>query len=228
MKRGAGSSRQWIAAASHAAGAQDSSWRTDLCLLNLSDEPATAELRYRGGDGDAKTLVTQVSQGEQIVIEDVVSELGSFGSGSIEVFSDELIFASSRTYNSSVDGTFGLFIDGIPAREAPSAGDTVWLPQLRQDGVFRSNIGLVNSGDLTARVWIYLHDGSGAEIASRKRVLEPGAWLQFQEPFARLAGRTDIEAGYARIRVEAGDGVIAFGSVIDNSTNDGTAIGMKR
>jgi len=56
----------------------------------------------------------------------------------------------------------------------------------------------------------------------------PYAWLQLQEPFSRLAGRTDIDAGYAQIEVELGDGVIAYASVIDNATNDGTAITMKR
>jgi hypothetical protein len=59
-------------------------------------------------------------------------------------------------------------------------------------------------------------------------VLQPSEWLQLQEPFSRLASRTDIDAGYARIEVEAGDGVIAYASVIDNTTNDGTAISMKR
>ena len=52
--------------------------------------------------------------------------------------------------------------------------------------------------------------------------------MQLQEPFSRLAGRTDVDAGYARITVESGDGVIAYASVIDNATNDGTGITMKR
>jgi hypothetical protein len=228
MKRGAGASRQWIAGASHAAGAQDSLWRTDLCLLNLSGGTATAELRYRGEGGDAATLVAQLIHGEQKVIEDVVSELGANGSGSIEVFCDRPVFASSRTYNASAEGTYGLFMDGVPATLAAAAGDTVWLPQLRQNAWFRTNIGLVNTGDLRTRVRIHLSDAAGAEVASQRRTLEPGAWLQLQEPFARLAGRTDIEAGYARIEVESGDGVMAFASVIDNSTNDGTAIVMRR
>ena len=59
-------------------------------------------------------------------------------------------------------------------------------------------------------------------------MLEPKAWLQLQEPFSRLAGRTNVDAGYARIEIETGDGVIAYASVIDNATNDGTAISMKR
>ena len=228
MKSGIGSARQWIAAAAHSSGAHGSMWRTDVCLLNRSSGTATAELRFRRSDGDAATLVIRVSEGEQVVVSDVVAQMGMTGSGSIEVFSDQPLLASSRTYNASPEGTFGLFLDGIPTRGSATTGDTVWLPQLRQNSAFRTNIGLLNGGDTTARVRLYLYDGSGAELASRRRVLEPYAWLQLQEPFSRLAGRTDIDAGYAQIEVELGDGVIAYASVIDNATNDGTAITMKR
>jgi CubicO group peptidase (beta-lactamase class C family) len=228
MKRDAGLTRQWIPAAAHGAGAQGSVWRTDVCLLNTSDHTSTAELRYRGSNGEAATVPIQVSAGEQVVIEDAVSQIGFSGSGSIEVVSDRPLFASSRTYNTGADGTYGLFLDGVPAHAAARAGDTVWLTQLRQNADFRSNIGLVNSGELTARVRIHLHDGSGVVVASLTRLLEPGGWHQLQEPFSRLAGRTDIEAGYARVSVESGDGVIAYASVIDNATNDGTAVVMAR
>jgi hypothetical protein len=228
MKRGIGSARQWIAAAAHSSGVHDSVWRTDVCLLNRSSGTATAELRFRRSDGDAASLVIEVTEGEQVVVSDVVAQMGMTGSGSIEVFSDQPLLASSRTYNASPEGTFGLFLDGIPTRGSATTGDTVWLPQLRQNSAFRTNVGLLNNGDTTARVRLYLYDRSGAELASRRRVLEPYAWLQLQEPFSRLAGRTDIDAGYAQIEVELGDGVIAYASVIDNATNDGTAISMKR
>ena len=228
MKGGDGAYRQWIAAAAHSGGVHGSVWRTDVCLLNRSSGTATAELRFRHSDGDAATLVIRVSEGEQVVVSDVVAQMGMTGSGSIEVFSDQPLLASSRTYNASPEGTFGLFLDGISTRESAATGDTVWLSQLRQNSAFRTNVGLLNSGDTTARVRLYLYDGSGAELASRRRVLEPYAWLQLQEPFSRLAGRTDIDSGYVRIEVELGDSVIAYASVIDNATNDGTAISMKR
>ncbi len=76
----------------------------------------------------------------------------------------------------------------------------VWLPQLRQNSAFRTNIGLLNSGDIEARVRVFLYDASGNELVSRWRTLEPSAWMQLQEPFARLAGRSDIDSGYARSR----------------------------
>jgi CubicO group peptidase (beta-lactamase class C family) len=228
MKIGDGVHRQWIAAAAHSGGAQGSVWRTDLCLLNLSGSPATAEIIFRGSDGDTALLPVNVFDRRQVVLEDVVSQLGLVGSGSIEVFSDQPLLASSRTFNDGADGTYGLFLDGVSAAAGANGGDTVWLPQLRQNQEFRTNIGLVNSSDLKARVRILLYDASGTELVSRWRTLGPRSWTQLQEPFSRLAGRSDVDSGSAKIEIASGQGVIAYASVIDNSTNDGTAIVMKR
>jgi hypothetical protein len=102
------------------------------------------------------------------------------------------------------------------------------LPQLRQNRAFRTNFGLVNTSDGHARVRFSFYDESGNELLSRARTLDPRAWVQYQEPISRLAGRVDIDSGSARIDVVSGGGVIAYASVIDNATNDGTAIAMKR
>ena len=228
MKVGDGVHRQWIAAAAHSSGVHDSVWRTDLCLLNLSGGAAMAEIIFRRSDGETGVLPVNVLDGRQIVLGDVVAQLGMAGSGSIEIHSDRPLLASSRTYNAGSDGTFGLFLDGVSAQDTADGGDEVWLPQLRQDQAFRTNIGLVNSCYVEARVQIFLYDASGNELVSRWRTLAPCAWMQLQEPFSRLAGRTDIDAGYAKIEISSGHGVIAYASVIDNATNDGTAIPMKR
>jgi CubicO group peptidase (beta-lactamase class C family) len=227
MKGGNGASRQWIAAAAHGGGVHDSVWRTDLYLLNLSGSPATAEIIFRRVDGATGVLPFIVPHGRQIFFGDVVAQLGMVGSGSIEIRSDRSLLASSRTFNAGAEGTFGLFFDGV-STGAAADGDTLWLPQLRQNQAFRTNIGLFNSGDVDARVRIFLYDKSGNELVSRWRTLESYAWMQLQEPFSRLAERNDIDVGYAKVEIASGRGVIAYASVIDNATNDGTAITMKR
>jgi hypothetical protein len=148
------------------------------------------------------------------------------GGGSLQVFSDQPVLVSSRTYNVSDEGTFGQFLDGTSQDRSASTGQTVWLPQLQQNDSFRTNIGLVNSGDLEAAVRVKLFDGQGAQLASRRRVLAPYERVQFQEPFSRIADRDDLDAAYASVTVEAGDGIIAYASVIDNATNDPTTVPM--
>jgi hypothetical protein len=228
MKRGTGNRRQWIPAAAHGSGARRSVWRTDVCLLNRSGEPAVVEITFHREDGETSSLSVAVTDGQQRVVGDVVAELGMVGAGAIEVASDAPIMVSSRTYNSSDEGTFGLFLDGVSESHTIGRGEVVWLPQLSQNSAFRTNIGLVNSGDLIARVHIVLYDSEGNELAEKRRKLDPGSWIQLQEPFFQLAGRVDIDSGYATVEVLSGSGVVAYASVIDNSTNDGTAITMKR
>ena len=228
MKIGSGADRQWIAAAAHGGGAHGSIWRTDVCLLNRSGETASADLTFHRDNGETGTYSTTLFDGQQLVLGDIVAELGMAGSGAIQLNADGPLLASSRTYNSGEDGTFGLFLDGVSTQGAADEGDIVWLPQLRQNESFRTNIGLSNTGDVQARVRIVLYDASGGELVSRWKTLEAGGWMQLQEPFARLAGRSDIVSGSAKIEVDSGNGLIAYASVIDNATNDGTAISMKR
>ena len=227
MKEGPGHIDQWLGAAANTDGAHGSAWRTDLCLLNRSGGVATAEVRYRSDDGDSATETVVLPTGEQRTLPDLVGELGQSGGGSVEVFSDRLVFASSRTYNVSDAGTYGQFIDAVPVGSSATVGQTVWLPQLEQNGSFRTNVVILNSGNLSARVLIRLFDGDGDELAARRRTLAPMERIQLQEPFSRIAGRNDIDRGYASVTVETGGGIVAFASVVDNATNDPTTVPMR-
>jgi hypothetical protein len=228
MKTGSGAYHQWIAAAAHARGAHGSVWRTDLCLLNRSGQTTSATVLLHGGTGGTASMTIDLADGEQVILNDVVALVGMDGSRAVEITADRPIMVSSRTYNSNDKGTFGLFLDGMSESQAIGAGEVVWLPQLRQNAAFRTNIGLVNSGNTKARVRISFFDAEGNDLVSKKRALDPGAWIQLLEPFSRLADRVDIDSGYATVEVVSGKGVIAYASVIDNATNDGTAIAMKR
>jgi hypothetical protein len=228
MKRGTGNDRQWIPAAAHSSRARRSVWRTDVCLLNRSGDHAAAEIIFHRDDGATSSMSVAVTDGQQIVVGDVVAQLGMVGSGAVEITSDAPVMVSSRTYNSSDEGTFGLFFDGVSQCHTISKGESVWLPQLRQDSAYRTNIGLVNSGNVKARVRVSLFDAAGNELVSKKRALDPSGSMQLLEPISALARRNDITSGHAIIEVISGRGVIAYASVIDNSTNDGTAVSMRR
>jgi len=154
----------------------------------------------------------------------VVGELGLFGSGPLRIFSSEPLSVNSRTYNLDSQGSFGQFLDGLNPMEGASAGDFRWLPQLQQNAYFRTNIGILNTGSMEARVWLRLFDASGVELATVARTLDSGQRLQLQEPFDRIAGQSDLDAGYATIEVKEGSGVHCYASVIDKQTNDPTTL----
>jgi hypothetical protein len=226
-KYGSGTMDQWIAAAANSPGEHGSLWRTDLAVLNRSGIAAGVEVRLRQGSGAPDILSIQLADGEQAVVEDVVATAGLEGSAAMEIVSNTPVLVSSRNYNLDAGGTFGQLFDGFGPQERADARDTVWLSQLRQNVTARTNIGLLNTGDADAGVTVRLFDSGGTELASKMRRLAPGERVQLQEPFDRLAGRDDLDNGYATVEVRFGTGVIAYASVVDNATNDPTTVPMK-
>jgi hypothetical protein len=99
---------------------------------------------------------------------------------------------------------------------------------LREDAAARSNIGILNAGRRETRVRVQLFDGAGAEVARFTRRVEARQIEQVNRPFETVAGRTDIEIGYAVVTVLEGEEVVVYASVVDNQTNDPTTIPMKR
>jgi CubicO group peptidase (beta-lactamase class C family) len=226
MKRGAGATVSHVAAAARADGAAGSVWRSDLGLLNTADATTDVTVIYHPADGPDLTLDQVLAAGEHVVLDDVVGRLGGDGSGSLEIVADSPVLVSSRTSNQSDSGTFGQYLDGLAESETVAEGDLVWLPQLQQNAEYRTNIGIHNTGDAQARVTLELYDGDGNLLSSTRRAIEAGERLQFQEPFDRFAGRTDIADGYAVIEIRGGSGVSAYASVVDNRTNDPTTVPM--
>jgi hypothetical protein len=217
----------WVAAAAHAQGALGSQWRSDLGLLNTGTGTAHVTILFHQGSG-AASMVRNLSPGEQAVLADVVGMMGASGSGSLEIASDLPLYITSRTYNQSGSGTFGQYLDGTAASAGIGTGQSAYLPQLAENAQYRTNIGFVNTGGVSATVQIELFDAAGTVLATFSQAVAPGQSWQANRPFSAEAGRTNLSGGSARVTVTAGSGVIAYASVVDNGTQDPTTIPMKR
>lgn len=223
MRRLRGSTSQWIAAAAHGTGLNGSVWRTDLALLNPASSPANAQIvLHRNGDPASATVA--VAPGEQLSLADVVAALGASGSGALEITSDVPILATARTYNEGASGTFGQFFGGEEAPSTAAPSGPLWLPSLRQNIDFRTNIGLLNTCTAPISVRLRLFDSHGGELAVADQILPPRVPVQLLAPYGHLAGRDDIASGYVRVEVTSGGQVIAYASVVDNHTNDPTTV----
>lgn len=216
----------WVAAAAHAVGNQGSQWRTDLGLLNRQGSTAHVTLIFHSG-GQEYTLTKSVGSGVQKVLTDVISMMGLSASGSLEVSSDLPIYVTSRTYNEGSAGSFGQFLDGYSPDVGLSSGQEVFLPQLSENSAFRSNIGFVNTSSGSASVDVSLLSPGGSAMGQFSKTLTPGQSWQKNQAFSSVAHQSNITGGVARVRVSQGSGVIAYASVVDNSTNDPTTIPMK-
>ncbi len=223
----------WVPVASHGSGAAGSRWRTDLGVLDTGSAPASISFVFHGADG-ATSATSSVAAGGQGLYEDVVALLGGSGSGALEVRSDQPVRVTSRTYNllaadaaCTPGGTLGLDVPSLLAAEGLQNGQSAWLTPLAENGSFRTNVALTNTGTAKASATVALYDGAGTSLGTYAVDLAAGEWKQEDRPFASRAGRTDLDRAYAKVTVTAGSGVTALASVIDNLTNDPTSVSMK-
>ena len=230
----AGLTDAWLQVGSHASGANQSQWRTDLGILNTTFNTASVEVRLRSG-GTLKTSSLTVGPGVQSLLTDVVGQLSFTGSGSLEVSSSRAVRVSSRTYNQIAaaatcfpGGTLGQNYDALETAAGLAAGESAWLAGLIENGAYRTNIALTNTGGGDATATVTLFDGGGTQIGTYDVTLPAGEWKQENRPFFSRAGRSNLAAAYARVTVNTGSGVIASASVVNNVTNDPTTIPMIR
>ncbi len=219
----------WIPVVVHASGQAGAQWRSDLAFLNMGTAAVKPQFVIRTS---SQTITAEASQpvqpGAQAMFVDILGQLGLNASGSLSVATDQPAMVGSRIYSQAADGsTVGQFMDGLTAADGIGAGQSATVPQLIQGWNYRSNIGMINMGSTTASGTIELYDNNGNLVGSYAFSVGAGKNRQDTEPFQRKFG-TEVYGGYARIVVSSGSGVWAYGSVIDNRTNDATTIPMKR
>jgi hypothetical protein len=222
----------WIPVASHADGAQGSVWRTDLGLLNTGTAAVVATITLHAADGPV-SMVQAVPPGAQVILRDVVGQLAYSGSGALQVTATADLVVTSRTFSQVgadaecfPDGTLGQSLDGSTLGDGLAAGQVALIPQLQENAAYRTNLAVINISQASATARVHLLDGNGTELASYDVELAPGEWRQENRPFTKHAGQDDMAAGWARVEVLSGAGVIAYGSVVDNTTNDPTTMAM--
>ena len=203
-------------------------WRSDIAVLNRSSQTANLTLNMFASSGP-QTMTIPVAGNGQLLLRDVAAQLGVMkDSGALEVVSDQDIFLTGRTYN-QVDAThtYGQDYDGEQSSTMLTAGQSAWLPQLTQNALFRTNIGVTNTGSTSANVTLVLFDGQGNQLLSTSLNLASGQFYQFNQPYTQIPAG-GIDNGYAVVTVNAGSGIVAYASVIDQNTGDPTTINMKR
>jgi hypothetical protein len=223
----------WVPVVAHNPGLEQSQWRSDLGLLNTGTATANVQLKLYGSSG-VVTNSTYVPAGAQSILVDVVGQFAATGQGALEVVTDQPLRVTSRTYNQVSsgatcypNGTQGQGYPTLTASDGLSESQSAWLPHLTENSAYRTNIGLVNTGPGTAVVTVELYNGAGVLLASYTTSLASGEWQQETQPFRNRAGQTAMDRGYAKVTVTSGAGVVALASVVDNVTNDPTAIVMQ-
>jgi hypothetical protein len=231
---GGGQNVIWIPVVSRANGANNSIWITDVGIFNPGTVVATVTIRIYVTTGAIDRVVT-INPGGQLVITDIVGWFnpGLYTSAAVAVISTQTLVITSRTFNRFPvgaicfpGGTLGQALPGWVTTAGLTVGRPGWVPNLVETSGFRSNIGYTNTGTTNATLTVQLFNGNGVQVGSYNVTLRPGQWKQANQPFRNIAGITNLQGGSARVTVNSGSGVIVYGSVIDNITNDPTTINM--
>jgi hypothetical protein len=220
-----------IPVAAHLPGANGTTWRTDVAIQNFQSTPVTVDFALvRSGEGLADNVVplgssVTIPPGGNMTIPDVLASQQN-ASGALLVGGDHAFAITSRTFNSTANGTFGQTVPA--AQEIATSGDddasTLYVPGVVQNAKFRTNIGLVISATSPMTVTVSLNDANGQPAGTRTFNVASGVTTHVQFPVTSIAG-SNLDSAGAVIHITAGSGtVIAYASVVDNTTGDASFI----
>jgi hypothetical protein len=210
-----------IPAVAATAGANGTSWRTDLFGVLPTVDDGTKIVTAMHFDAAAGCKENRGLIANTYIFSDVVRQFGpcGIGLGALRVSGSTWMAAYSRTYTTRPDG--GTFGDMLPFY--PSGG---W-PLQHFSGIeigarFRINVGLYNGQSTTTTNRLLLYDANGALVAQRDIDLASHASLQ--APLASLMNVASLPAGiYGLSVIPPGDGRSwAYVSLVDNISGDPT------
>ncbi|HEV7428195.1 MAG TPA: PKD domain-containing protein [Thermoanaerobaculia bacterium] len=212
-----------IPAVGRAPGVNNTFWRSDITLFNPGLTTMTVGLRYLAAGQDNRGAASHsvtISPSRTVVIADVAQALGiSSGTGALQVTWNAAAgpIVTSRTYITADNGgTYGQSIDPVAA-----FGNDSFVPGLRSDSSFRSNVGFVNGGDTQLTVTATLLSDSGAVLGTTQIGLSPRSQVQYAVG-ALFPAANNARAGTLTLLAHA-DGpanLFAYGSIVDNASGD--------
>ena len=222
---------------------ETSAFRSELTVTNFSEEPRTLDFRFVA-DAIKTTDKTagfsmKLEAGEQRIIPEVVEELRRqevAGLGSTRGFYAGAVFATAeegnmsgivigaRTGSEGGGGSYSVFYNAVPFGSAFT--EVAWVEGLQQNRENRSNLALVNTGEVDGSASVFhleIYDGETG-LLEQTVVTKPipaRGWHQIDGILLRSGPET--RQGYIRIlKVSGANPFLAYGVV-----NDGGAPGER-
>jgi uncharacterized repeat protein (TIGR01451 family) len=135
--------------------------------------------------------------------------------------------ASSRTYNTTTNGTLGQYTPAIPFGNFIGRGlnnaqqpQVLSLQQVAQSDAYRTNIGVVEASGKPVSLMLTVFAASGARLLDYPVSLNGGEMRQLNG-FLAENGLNNVTDARVEVKVLEGEGkVTAYASVVDNHTND--------
>ncbi|HEX9986496.1 MAG TPA: PKD domain-containing protein [Thermoanaerobaculia bacterium] len=214
-------------------------WRSDVSIFNPDDQIIVVDLAYYDQTGakvaESKSQIIPANafmQLDDLLRAGRLAPQPADGLGMLKV--DTVLtggsypYVFSRTYfDKGIEGSYGQGIPGFAAARANvKTNKAAYIPAIRSDDSYYTNVGLVNLTDQTTKVRVtLLHQQTGAAVNSydfdlapnqsiiRSRDAEGKDLLRFLD--------ANADRGSFKIEIISGGGQVwAFASVIDRRTAD--------
>jgi len=213
---------------------------SELAVTNFSASDKTVEFRFVAEavetDDDTASFSLRLRAGGQRIIPDIVEasrRQGVEGIGRANRAFVGAVFATvaegdmsgivigARTGSPGGGGQYGLFYNAVPYGSA--FGNSAWIYGMQQNGENRSNLALVNTGEIddsSSTFEITVYDGSGESQPRTKSVtLAPWRWTQING----ILGSTS--QGYVQVRKTSGNNPFITYGVINDGGRPGERSG---
>jgi PKD repeat protein len=220
----------FVPAAAKAEGEPGTFFITDLAINNTGTMMANYQFLWlpRGQDNStpAASEPFTLGAGMTATYSDVLGEVfdaedGALGAFAVISDSSDLILMS-RTFNQGADGTFGQAIPGYAMAQLIPENMRMRIIFMLQNDNYRSNLGLMNGtgAPMTVNWEIFASDGTSLGTGSRD--LAPWSNTQVNRVLNAFA---PIEGAYIDVwTTTSGGAFAAYGSVLDNMTDDPTTV----
>lgn len=210
-------------------------FHSDMRVYNGGHDPVTITLSYfdRGQSTphpNAPATERTLQPGQVLAVNNVLPSLwpNVVGGGSVVITAPagSSLVATAQTYSRQPDGgTKGQFIPGVTFREAVGFGDRpLEVLQLEQSTQYRSNVGFVEVTGKPAVIEVTAFEPDTKSSVVVPISLAANEYRQFDTILASM-GLGTVYNGRVSVKVIEGEGrVYAYGSTIDNRTEDPTYV----
>ncbi|MGE5344810.1 MAG: PA domain-containing protein [Acidithiobacillales bacterium] len=228
----AGSVSYVLPSVAHTAGGTPTApafYTSDLFVANQGPLPASFSIQFLGHDVDGTGGASQsfsLGPGMAATYRDVLASVfgltgNNYGALRIAANSSGLRISSvTTTPTPGQTGAFGQSVPGVPAAELITPAAPAALAGIREDGVARTNLVLLNATASPLDVSLSLSDDSGKDLGTVLVHLFPFEMTQLGRVVWAFTAQPVSNATLALSTATSGGAFTAFASLVDNGTND--------
>jgi hypothetical protein len=218
----------------HSSGANSAFYTTNVAVSNVGAAPASFTMKFLGNNQDGSGGPEQtfnLEAGKSVTYFDVLgsifSQTSAFGAIRITSNSTSLNIVSV-TSTPGFGGTFGQAIPAVSSSNLIPAGSARSILYIREGDGFRTNLILASNANVSTTVDAVLVSPAGPTLATKSYSVPPNGMTQVNSVVRDMGVSGPITGARLVLSSSTSNAAFtAFASVIDEITNDPTAVEAK-